>query len=267
MAGDSERPLETGWLPDTPIEDTVLRRFLHNQGAVNAIIARARGGRTEERHDVLLADANSPVPLYNQAVLTAPVLRADEPVLDAVDAFFAGGDRPLTLLSPWPTPDLTPRGWSLMGHPAFVVRAPGPVPTERPLGVELQRAETAEDYRLADQIMVDGFGFDEARGAPPGSILPYGTSGSGLDVYLGKYDGRPVAVGEVFVWRGVANLCGGATLAATRRRGVWRALVWARVGIAAHLPAVAFTSDMSRPGFVRMGFLPVTRFTLWWRRA
>ena len=29
------------------------------------------------------------------------------------------------------------------------------------------------------------------------------------------------------------------------------------------LPAVAYTSDDSRPGFVRMGFLPITRFTLW----
>ena len=29
------------------------------------------------------------------------------------------------------------------------------------------------------------------------------------------------------------------------------------------LPAVTFTSDNSRPGFLRMGFLPITRFTLW----
>jgi hypothetical protein len=29
------------------------------------------------------------------------------------------------------------------------------------------------------------------------------------------------------------------------------------------LPAVAFTSDYSRPGFLRMGFLPITVFTLW----
>jgi len=27
-------------------------------------------------------------------------------------------------------------------------------------------------------------------------------------------------------------------------------------------PAVAFTSDDSRPGFVKMGFLPAFRFTL-----
>jgi hypothetical protein len=41
--------------------------------------------------------------------------------------------------------------------------------------------------------------------------------------------------------------------------------VWARIASAPDLPAVAFTSDLSRPGFVRMGFLPVTRLALWHR--
>jgi hypothetical protein len=44
---------------------------------------------------------------------------------------------------------------------------------------------------------------------------------------------------------------------------VWRTLVAARYTDIPDLPAVAFTSDCSRPGFLRMGFLPITRFTLW----
>jgi hypothetical protein len=44
---------------------------------------------------------------------------------------------------------------------------------------------------------------------------------------------------------------------------VWRTLVTARCADTPGLPAVAFTSDYSRPGFLRMGFLPITRFTLW----
>jgi hypothetical protein len=39
--------------------------------------------------------------------------------------------------------------------------------------------------------------------------------------------------------------------------------VWARVNQAPDQPSVAFTSDDSRPGFVRMGFLPMFRFSLW----
>jgi hypothetical protein len=42
-------------------------------------------------------------------------------------------------------------------------------------------------------------------------------------------------------------------------------MVWARVDDAPELPAVAYTSDFSRPGFVKMGFLPITRCTFWAR--
>jgi len=62
---------------------------------------------------------------------------------------------------------------------------------------------------------------------------------------------------------GVVNLCLAATLPPARRRGVWHALATARCASTPDLPAVAFTSDYSRPGFLRMGFLPITRFTLW----
>jgi hypothetical protein len=85
--------------------------------------------------------------------------------------------------------------------------------------------------------------------------------------HLGLLDGEPVATGAVLASHGVANLCLAATLPRARRCGVWQALVWARVATALHLPAVAITSDQSRPGFVRMGFLRVTRFTLWHRPA
>jgi hypothetical protein len=74
-----------------------------------------------------------------------------------------------------------------------------------------------------------------------------------------------VAAAAAHVAHGVVNLCFAATLPAARRRGVWESLVWARTADAPELPAVAFTSDFSRPGFERMGFVPVFRFTLWIR--
>jgi hypothetical protein len=61
------------------------------------------------------------------------------------------------------------------------------------------------------------------------------------------------------------KLCLAATLADARRRGVWESLVWARIADAPDLPAVAYTSDDSRPGFARMGFLVVQRLTFWLR--
>lgn len=257
--------LETGWLPATPVGDTLLRRFLHNQADVNGIVARASGGTTQRHDGVALADSRSPVAFLNQAILMAPVLRADDPVLDEVERFFGGGGGPATLLSAWPTPDLSGRSWSLVGHPVFVVRSPGPVSYRGRDGVEVGVIGEAavDDLVAAERILVDGFPLEEARGAGPGAVLPTGLLGSGLEMRIGFLDGDPVGVGEVFVSHGVTNLCLAATLPRARRRGVWEALVWERVATAPDLPAAAFTSDLSRPGFVRMGFLPITRFTLW----
>jgi hypothetical protein len=263
---DPARPLETGWLDDTPAGDNLVRAFVHNQSTVNEVVARAAGGRCTRVPGAFLADAASAVPFYNQAILTRPVLDAGDPRLVEVEAFFAGSSRPSTLLSMWPTPDLAPRGWHLVGHPAFVVRGPaGPVDHHAAPGVEVRTMRGAEELAIAERVAIEGYPIDDARDEPPGSVLPAALVGTGLTVRLGLLDGEPVAVGNSFVHAGVVNLCLGATLPAARRRGVWEALVWARVGDAPDLPAVAYTSDYSRPGFLRMGFLPLLRFTLWLR--
>jgi hypothetical protein len=114
-------------------------------------------------------------------------------------------------------------------------------------------------------VAVEGYPIEAAAGSPPGTLFPRSLLGSAVTARLGRLAGTPVAAALSSVACGVQNLCLGATLPAARRRGVWEALVWARVADAPDLPAVAYTSDFSRPGFLRMGFLPVTRFTLWLR--
>ena len=130
----AERPLETGWLADTPVADTVLRRFQFNQADANEVIGHAVGGRVERTDDVSLVDVSSPIPYYNQALLFRPVRDATDPVLDLVDGFAAeGSGRPFTLLSSWPTPDLSgarlapgrPPGVRGAGRRAVVARAAG----------------------------------------------------------------------------------------------------------------------------------------------
>jgi hypothetical protein len=265
MSTTTERPLETGWLPDTPVDDNLLRQFLANQVELNELMAGVHGGRTQRHEGVALADCGVPVAYYNQAILTRPVMDAGDPVLDEIEAFFGDGRTPHTMLSVWPTADLTARGWTRYGHPMFVARGAAPVPDEpAPQGVETGVVGTEVGLLAAERVAVEGYPLPVAADSI-GSILPTGLLGTALTIRLGFVDGEPVTTAASHVAHGVTNLCLAATLPAARRRGVWRRLVWDRVGDRPDLPAVAFTSDDSRPGFVHLGFLPIARFTLWGR--
>ena len=103
------RPLETGWLPDTLIGDSVLRRFVANQADLQDHLAGAVGGRSDRTPDVALSDSGVAAAYLNQAVLLRPIRDAHDAVLDQVASFYAGSAG--LLLSPWPTPDLAGRGW------------------------------------------------------------------------------------------------------------------------------------------------------------
>ena len=164
-----ERPPETGWLPDTPVEDSVLRRFVMNHADFNEIVAEACGGRVTRTDDVSCADARSPVAFLNQAVLLRPLAGVDDPALDVIEDAF---DSPAVLLSVWPAPTLEGRGWNLMGHPMFVVRAPGPVPPHERPGVRVRDLHTIEDIGVFERVLVEGYPMPEGAGEPAGSFFP-----------------------------------------------------------------------------------------------
>ncbi len=263
----SERAPESGWLVDTPVEDNLLRQFLYNQAAFADIIADSFDGRTERTDDVALAASRCAVPYFNQALPMRPILSADDKVLDDIDGFFAASDAPMcVLLSAWPTPSLEARGWQLGGHPAFVIRTPGSAlrePAPRPdVDLQLRRVTDGEGVRAAEHVMAYGYPLEPAQGRP-GSAFPESLAQSDLSIRIAAVDGEDVAVGVGYNAYGCMNLCGAATLESARRTGAWGALVRARVADAPDLPAVAFTSDYSRPGFEHLGFVSAFRFTIW----
>lgn len=246
-------------------DDSVLGMFVRNQSEVVRHFACGGGSRYQRTDDVAMADGNTPVAYVNQAVLLRPVTGIDDPVLDTITDFYASASaagRAAMLLSTWPIPDLSARGWQLVGHPMFVVRAPGAVTAEPRAGVAVHDVTALDDLRVLERIAIDGYPIDEAKGSPPGTAFADAVLDTALSLRLGVVDGEAVSGAAALNAHGVVNLCFAATLPAGRRRGVWSALVWARVNEAPDLPAVAFTSDDSRPGFVKLGFLPLMRFTL-----
>jgi hypothetical protein len=257
----ANRPLETGWLPDTPVADTVLRRFLHNQIEFNEHVAVARSGQVQRTAEVSLVQTGPVTAFLNQAVLRRPLAGAGDPALDEIESFYR---HECVLLSLWPTPDLAGRGWHLVGHPAFVLRAPGP--SAPPSGdAQVRTVTTAVELQAFEQVVLDGYPVGPA--ADGGPTFAPSLLDSPVRLRLAYLDGRPVASGASHIAHGVVNLGLAATIPAARRRGAWADVVASRVADDPALPAVAFTSDDSRPGFERMGFLPITRFTLWARRT
>jgi hypothetical protein len=135
----------------------------------------------------------------------------------------------------------------------------------RPGDAGLVRLVGPGDLGDYERVLVEGYPMPEAQGLPVGAVVPPPVLDRGVRLRLGIAGGEPVAAAANFVGHGIVNLCSAATLPAARRRGVWGALVRARMADAPDLPAVAYTSDFSRPGFVHMGFLPLFRATLWGR--
>lgn len=266
MAATATTQLETGWLDTTPIDDNVVRRFVRNQGDLGATIALASGGRAADGPGVALADASGDLQWLNQATLQRPLAGVDDPALDAIDDFWRDHTgRGNVMLSVWPTPDLARRGWELVGHPMLVVRAPAAHAPAARDGVSVEVVRDRGALADAEQVAVEGYPMPALVGRPPGCALAPGVLETEITYRIGRFRGAPAGVAASFVAHGVVNLCLAATLPLARRRGVWSTLVWARVDDAPDLPAVAYTSDDSRPGFVRMGFLPITRCTLWGR--
>jgi hypothetical protein len=136
-------------------------------------------------------------------------------------------------------------------------RAAGMALTGEPVGkappeIEVRRAASQVDEELAAEIAAACFG-----GEPVARTFQ---KGSPVVTYLAYLDG--VAAGRAtgsFSEHGV-SLFGGATLPAARGRGVYRALVHARLGDAAARGtplAVTQGGPMSRPILARLGFREV----------
>jgi hypothetical protein len=257
--------LETGWEPDTPLADSLLRQFVFNQAATSTLPVAAMGGRVLRRDHVVAADLGRPAGFANSAVLLRPPTGGSlAGTLGELDRFYRDGSGEVLLWSAWPTPDLRPSGWRLEGHPPLLVRPAGgePPPTE----VEIEPVRDAAALRAYEQAVIRGFPLPELAQAPPGSLVDERVLGEeGLRYWLGRLDGEPVGTAATTLDSGLNGVALIVTLPVARRRGVGTALTWCAALADPTRPAALLASDLGRGVYQRMGFLPLLRFTLWSR--
>lgn len=261
--GLTER-LTTGWDELVDLDDTLMRRFVHHHAATMSAFCTAAGGQVDDVREARLADAGRPAGFWNSATVLRP---ADDwqALVDAVACASGGGIGDLHLWSCFPTPDLRGLGWELMGHPPLLVRPPlHMMPAPGDLAIEPEEVRTPAQMREWEDVVIDGYPLAESgdvRGAVgPPAIL----ADPRVQCWLGRDDaGRAVSVGTSFVSHGLISFALGATLPGARGGGHWRAHAITRLRAAPQLWAAGIFSDHSRPLAERLGFLPLTRFTIW----
>lgn len=257
-------PPTTGWEPDTPVEDSFLRCYVFGHTAWFETIAGAAGGRSVRHTTWSGADVGRPAGFFNSATLLQPLAATTAgATLDEIESWF--GTREVFLWSAWPTPDLTTRGWQLVGHPPLLLRHPGGrLPDAHPR-LRVGRVIDAAGLRDWEYVVTYGFPLEDLQGRSRMLVGEQLLDDPRVGIWIGYADDHPVTTGSLFTDAGVAQFALAATLPRARRRGYWFTMMRVRLQAAGDAPGAALFSDQSRPGAESLGFAPILRFACWHR--
>jgi len=257
----SAEQLTSGWEPDVPVADTLLRQFVFNSADRIEHQARAMGGTVLVDDEVCAGDLRAPSPMGNQAVLRRPLTEATAPdIVGRLRRTFSGSH---VVFSPWPTPDLRRYGYGLIGHPPFMVRPTGGSGPVRPRELVIEEVTDAASMEAYERMFIEGYPVPEMQPDSRLRLFDERLLGGVARVWLAYVGGRPVAGSMAINSRGVVAVEMVATLPEYRGKGYGAAVTATAALSEPHLPSALIASDDGRGVYERLGFLPISRFTLW----
>ncbi|GAA0899398.1 GNAT family N-acetyltransferase [Pseudonocardia zijingensis] len=259
-----DQHLTTGWEPDVPAEDTLVRQavLVHASWSTTVATAAGRPARSGPRWAAgWIGDRGA---LTNPVLLLQPLTAPDE-VLAEVGTLFPP-HVPYLLVSAWPTPDLRPFGLGLVGHPPLMARFPARGPAApTPPGVEVREVHDAGELAVAERVLVEGYPLPGLDPLTPGDLLHPSLLQPATRVWLARVDGEPAAVAAAHQHAGVTIVEYVATLPVARGRGAGAAVASAATLADPAVPAVLIASDDGRPVYERLGYVAIERWTVWLR--
>lgn len=265
----SDTPPLSGWEPTAPPQDTVLRQFLRCQAEFQRASGAALGATIVTTDRFVAVDTGRPASMVDFVLLLQPLHGpAIAQTMAEIETIVGqpGATGSVALYSPIPTPDLSPWGWSLAGHPPLQLRSPYTPPLAPPAAVVIEPVATERDLATFEQIMIEGFGMEEMHGRPAGSLLgPRLLADDRFRAWTGSLDGEPVSGAASMTSDGIVVVVMVATLPAARRRGAAMAVTQAAARPDLELPAILFSSDEGRGVYERLGFVPLLRGAFWYR--
>jgi hypothetical protein len=255
--------LFSGWAPDAPADDTLLRSFVLAQADRGTFLHERLGCPVLRTDEVAAFDLSSPVLFDNLAVILQPPTMIDVRAAATAVVDFYPPDRPFVLFSAWPVGDLHDLGLALMGHPPMMFRSAGGSPPALPDGLHIEEVTDDDGAFVFGRTLLEAYPMAGDR--TPGFVGD--TLGGPIRLFVG-YDGeRPVATAGTVVEHGINDVEWVAVMPDVRGRGFGEALTWAATLADPSLPAMLIASDDGVATYRRMGYHPLVRATLWFRGA
>jgi len=267
LAADEGEFLDTGCLAQTPPGDNLLLDYARAEAEAFGVAAVAGGGRVAhvDGLGVHLADLSVPTPFGNSAHLTGPVPHDAVPALaTALHEFFdAAPGGPFLIFSPWPIGDLTAHGFHLVGHPPLMVRAPSvPKPAPTP-ALRVERVTTAAGLVEYERTLVEAYPAPEMQPFAGARLLVPDVLATAWQFFAG-YDGdRCVATAAAWVCDSVTVVEQVSVRDECRGKGFGTAITAAATHAVEGRTAMLIASDLGRPIYDRLGYLPLLRYTLY----
>jgi hypothetical protein len=261
----ADEVLETGYGSATAVGDNLLNDYARAEATAFATLG-AHGRVEHDRGlDVSMVDTGVPTPFGNTVNLLRPLRDEEIPefVARTRDFYGAAPGGPFLVLSPWPIADLGDHGFHRVGHPPLMLRPPAPLT----VGSDVLRVQQVEDEEtLADfeRTMIDAYPIPEM--APFGSASRFVTTdvlGGPLRLYVGYEDDRPVATAAGHVGEGPVVVVLVSTRDECRGRGHGAVITAAATLSDPARPAMLIASDLGQPVYERLGYLRISRHTLW----
>jgi hypothetical protein len=253
--------LFSGWAPDAPIDDSLLRRTLFALTDRGSFL-HDRFGFPEERNEVFAAiDTGSTVVFDNYATLLQPPSMIDlDDAIQRIASFFPP-ERPFLLASAWHLGDLSSTGLRLMGHPPLMFRPAGGVRPPIPAELRIEEIVDDEGARAFARTLQDAYPMP----GEPSPAFDERLLGGPIRLFLGYEGDRPVSTAGVFLGHGVNDVEWVSTMPDCRGQGYGAAVTWSATRADPTLPAVLIASDDGFPVYRRMGYESLLRLTIWFR--
>lgn len=257
--------VDDGWSVRTRSDDTVLRQYVRALASSANDLVAAQGGRTVVNEELALADLGGRAGFANSATVLRPP--RDMGAIARAARCFADGERPqreqgiFYLWSAWPT-STELEGWTPAGYPPLMLRLPTCQPYVPDMSLDIQEVTTADHLREFEDTLADAYPLNR-EGWRRGRLFSPAALSSGWRFWLGRSEGTAVATAASFFHEGINTINYVSVAEPARGRRFASQITWAAAQAAIDCPTMLLSSSSGRLVYERMGFVAITRFSLW----